>query len=52
MSAHFLLNLFNKLRKGHKNEVLGLPKHFIAFLHNEFNKFNSTGAQMLDSIIF
>ena len=37
MSAHVLLKLLNKLRK--RDKMRGL-----------FNKFNNTGAQMLDSI--
>ena len=40
MSAHVLLNLLNQLR---------LAEHFLPF-RNKFNKFNNTGAQMLDSI--
>ena len=42
MSAHVLLNLSNKLRK--RDEMQGLP------FRNNFNKFNNTGARMLDSI--
>ena len=37
-SAHILLNLFNELGKGIKCEAC-----------NEFNKFNYTGARILDS---
>ena len=37
MSAHVLLNLLNKLGKR-------------SFFRNEFNKFNNTGARMLDFI--
>ena len=40
MSAHVLLNLVNELRT---------REHFIRF-RNEFNKFNNTGARMIDSI--
>ena len=47
MSAHVLLKLFNKLRKRYK--MRGLPSILSLFL-NEFNKFNNTRAQMLDSI--
>ena len=47
MSAHDLLNLFNKLRKSDK--MRGLPSILLLFCH-EFNKFNITRAQMLDSI--
>ena len=35
MSAHFLLNLLNEL--GKRDQMRGLQ-------HNEFNKFNNTGA--------
>ena len=42
MSAHVLLNLLNSLRK--RNKMLG------KLFRNEFNKFNNTRAQMLDSI--
>ena len=42
MSAHVLLDLLNELRKRDKCEVC----HF----RNKFNKFNNTGARMLDSI--
>ena len=47
MSAHVLLNLLNKLRKSDK--MRGLPS-ILLFFRNEFNKFNNTGALMLDSI--
>ena len=47
MSAHDLLNLLNELRKIDK--VRGLST-FLSLFRNEFNKFNNTGAQMLDSI--
>ena len=43
MSAHVLLNLLNKLGKR------GLPSILFLF-PNKFNKFNNTGARMLDSI--
>ena len=42
MSAHVLLNLSNKFAKRDK-------MYFIAF-SQVFNKFNNTGARMLDSI--
>ena len=48
MSAHVLLNLLNEL--GEKRENARLVEHFIPFFCNEFNKFNNTGARMLDSI--
>ena len=47
MSAHVLLKLLNELGKSDK--MPGLPSILLLF-HNKFNKFNNTGAQMLDSI--
>ena len=47
MCDHVLYNVLNKLRISEKMQ--GLPIIFLLF-HNEFNKFNNTGAQMLDSI--
>ena len=47
MSAHVLLNLLNELRK--RDKVRGLPLIISLFL-NAFNKFNNTGAWMLNSI--
>ena len=47
MSAHVLLNLLNELGKCH--EMRGLQNNLSLF-HNEFNKFNNTGARMSDSI--
>ena len=47
MSAHVLLNLLNELRKIDK--MRGLPS-ILSLFRNEFNKFNNTGARMLDSI--
>ena len=47
MSASVLLNLLNELRKS--NEMRGLPS-ILSLFRNEFDKFNNTGAQMLDSI--
>ena len=47
MSAHVLLNLLKELVK---NDIMrGLPSVLSPF-HNEFNKFNNTGARMLVSI--
>ena len=47
MSAPILLNLLNKM--GKRDKMRGLPS--ISFLFcNKFNKFNKTGAGMLDSI--
>ena len=46
MSAHVLLNLLNELRKGDK--IRGLSSILFLF-RNELNKFNNTGAQILDS---
>ena len=48
MSAHVLFNLLNELRK--RNKMRGLPSILSFLFRNEFNKFNNTGARMLDSI--
>ena len=47
MSAHVLLNLLNEL--GKRDKMRGLPS-ILSLFRNEFNKFNNTGARMLDSI--
>ena len=47
MSAHVLLNVLNKLRK--RDKMRGLPS-ILSLFRNELNKFNNTGAQMLDFI--
>ena len=47
MSAHDLLNILNEL--GIRFKMRGLPSILYLFL-NGFNKFNNTGATMLDSI--
>ena len=47
MSVHVSLNLLNKL--GKRDQMRGLPS-IISLFRNEFNKFNNTGAGMLDSI--
>ena len=47
MSAHVFLNLLNELGKSDK--MWGLQSIILLF-RNEFNKFNNTGARMLDSI--
>ena len=47
MSDHDLLNLLNKL--GKREKMLGLPS-ILSLFRNKFNKFNNTGARMLDSI--
>ena len=47
MSAHVLSNLLNELRK--RDKMRGLPS-ILSFFRNEFDKFNNTGARMLDSI--
>ena len=44
MSAHVLLDLSNKLRK-----MRSLPS-VLSIFRNGFNRFNNTGARMLDSI--
>ena len=46
MSAHVLLNLLEELGKSDKMQ--GLPS-ILTLFRNEFNKFNNTKAQMLDS---
>ena len=46
MRVHVLLDLLNDLRRV---KMPSLPSILSLFL-NEFNKFNNTGAQMLDSI--
>ena len=43
MSVHVLLNLLNKL--GKKIRCEALPS-ILSVFHNEFNKFNNTGARM------
>ena len=47
MSAHVLLNLLKELRK--RDQMQRLPSILPVF-RNEFNKYNNTGARMLDSI--
>ena len=47
MSAHVLLNLLNEL--GKRDKMRGLPS-ILSLFPKEFNKFNNTRAQMLDSI--
>ena len=47
MSVHVLLNLLNELRK--RDEMRCLTGN-LSFFRSEFNKFNNTGARMLDSI--
>ena len=47
MSAHVLVNLLNELGKKIKCEAL---PSILSVSSNEFNKFNNTGARMLDSI--
>ena len=46
MSAHVKLNLLNKLRKRVKMRGLTI---ILSLLRNKFNKFNKTGARLLDS---
>ena len=46
-SAHVLLNLLNELVN--RDKMRGLPS-ILSFFRNEFNKFNDTGARMLDPI--
>ena len=47
MSAIVLFTLLNLLGKGDK--MRGLPS-ILSLFRNKFNKFNTPGAQMLDSI--
>ena len=47
MSAYVLLNLLNKL--GKRDKMRGLTS-ILSLFPNSFNKFNNTGAAMLDSI--
>ena len=47
MSSHILLNLSNMLGKSDK--MRGLSS-ILSFFRNEYNKFNKTGARMLDYI--
>ena len=47
MGAHVLLNFLNELGKSDK--MRGLSS-ILSLFREEFNKFNSTGARMLDSI--
>ena len=47
MSARVLFNLLNELGKGYK--MRGLPS-ILSLFRNVFNKFNNTGARVLDSI--
>ena len=47
MSAHVLLNLLNEF--GKRDPMQGLPS-ILSLFRNKFNKFNNTGARMLDSI--
>ena len=47
MSAHVFLNILNELKK--RDKMRGLPS-YLSLSRNEFNKFNNTGARMLDSV--
>ena len=47
MSANVLLNLLNEL--GKRDKMQGLPS-ILTLFRNEFNKFEKTGARILDSI--
>ena len=49
MSAHVLMNLSNELWK--RDKMRGLSS-ILSLFRNEFNKFNNTGARMLDSIYY
>ena len=47
MSTHVLLNLLYEL--GKRDKMRGL-RRILSLFRNKFNKFNNTGAGMLDSI--
>ena len=47
MNAHVLLNLLNEL--GKRDKMRGLPC-ILSLFRNEFNKFNNTGARIIDLI--
>ena len=47
MGSHALWNLFNELGKSEKMQGL---QSLLSFFRNQFNKFNKTGAQLIDSI--
>ena len=47
MSTHVLLNLLSELEK--RDKMRGLQS-ILSLFRNEFNKFNSTDARMLDFI--
>ena len=47
MSVHVLLNSLNELRKS--DNMLGLPG-ILSLSRIEFNKFDNTGARIIDSI--
>ena len=49
MSAYVLLHLLNELWK--RDKMRGLSS-ILSLFRNEFNKFNNTGARMLDSIYY
>ena len=44
MSAHVLLNLLNEL--GKRDKMRGVPS-ILSLFHDEFNKFNNTGARII-----
>ena len=46
MSAHVLLNILTKL--GNSDKMRGLPS-VLSLFRNKLNKFNNTGARILDS---
>ena len=47
MSAHVLLNLLNELGK---SDTMCCLMSILSLFRNEFNKFNNTGARLLDCI--
>ena len=48
MNVRVFFYLLNELRK--RDKMRGLPSIFLSLFRNEFNRFNNTGARMLDSI--
>ena len=58
MSAHVLMNLLNELWKRDRmrglSSILSLRglSSILSLFRNEVNKFNNTGARMLDSIYY
>ena len=49
MHGHVLLNLLNVCQLGQSDKMLSKP-HILSLFTKSCNRFNNTGAQMLDSI--